>query len=184
MKISTKKPQLHMLARNPSAYGGELLKRRRGRIHGRPLATKYSMHLVLRSSVAVKEKSFLKPVNKTAIQRIIKKFSVKYGVKVISLANVGNHLHFHIKLGNRHAYRRFIRAVTAAIAMAVGGITRWSNHKKEKFWDYRPYTCIVEAYRQFLNLRDYIQINKYEGMGYSRQTAKYFISNGVIPNTA
>jgi REP element-mobilizing transposase RayT len=180
----SKKPQIEMLAKFPSAYGGELLKTRKGRVRGRPLATKYSMHLVLRSSLAVKEKSFLKPIHSAAIKKIIKKFSLKYGVKVISLANVGNHLHFHIKLGNRHAYRAFIRAVTAAIAMAVSGVSRWSKHIQGKFWDYRPFTCIVETKRQFLNLRDYMQINKYEGLGYSRQTARYFINKGIVPNTA
>jgi REP element-mobilizing transposase RayT len=180
----TRKPQLEMLAKKPSAYGGELLKKRRGRMTGRPLSTKYSMHLVLRSSIAVGEKSFLKPIHRKAIQTIVKKFSVKYGIKILSLANVGNHLHFHIRLGNRLAYRAFIRAVTAAIAMAVNGVSRWSNHMKAKFWDYRPYTCVVEAYRQLLNLKDYIQVNKYEGLGYSRTTARYFINKGIIPNTA
>jgi REP element-mobilizing transposase RayT len=183
-KNTSKKPQLQLLAKQSNAYGGELLKKRKGRRHGRPLATKYSMHLVLRSTVAIGEKSFLKPINRQAIQKIVQKFSRKYGVKIISLANVGNHLHFHIKLGNRHSYRAFIRAITAAIAMAVRGVNRWTSHKKEKFWDYRPFTCVVESFRQLLNLRDYIRINKYEGQGYSRQTAKYFIIKGLVPNTA
>ncbi len=179
-------PQLNLLAKQPMGYGGELLKTRKGRQHGRPLDTKNTMHLVLRSTKAVGEWSFRKKNNYKAINQIIAKFSKKYGVKIISLANVGNHLHFHIKLATRHTYRQFIRAITAAIAMAVTQASRWQTLKKlgiKKFWDYRPYTTVVKACRQYLNLKDYIKINQYEGQGYSRQTARYFVRKGIIPNT-
>ena len=104
---------MDLLAQQPKAYGGELLKTRRGRSGPRPLATRDTMHLVLRYTKAIGEWSFRK--HDGGIREIIAKFSRKYGVKVLSLANVGNHLHFQLKLSRHHLWSPFIRAVTAAI---------------------------------------------------------------------
>jgi hypothetical protein len=113
--------QYQLLKDSPKAYGGDLLKTRKGRSEGRPLDTKNTMHLILRSTKAIGPWSFWKPKNKNEIRRITSKFSQKYGIKIISMANVGNHLHFQIKLTNRFTYKPFIRAMTSAIAMAVTG---------------------------------------------------------------
>jgi len=140
------------------------------------------MHLILKSSKAKGEWSFKHPRNEKKIREIIERFSSKFGIKVHSLANVGNHLHCHIKLSNRFAYTPFIRAVTAAIAMSVTGKSRWSKistngtRSKTKFWDYRPFTRIISSYRAFLNLRDYIKINQLEGFGYKRAQARYILA--------
>lgn len=120
------------------------------------------------------------------MKQIISKFAHKYEVKVYSSANVGNHLHLHIKLSNRFTYYKFIRAITAAIAMAVTGASRWqplrktesqkSNRQiKDRFWDYRPFTRVVVGFRGFLNLKDYIEINQMEGFGYDHQRAIFFL---------
>ncbi len=181
MNKAKKPKQLQLLKNENSAYGGELMKTRLGRSRGRPLDTKNSMHLVLRSTKAKGDWSFLRKVNSQKINELVVKFSVKYGVKVISLANVGNHLHFHIRLTNRYGYKPFIRALTAAIAMAVTGRNRWTKKQSainEKFWDYRPFTRVVMGLRSLLNLRDYIRINVLEGFGYSRGQARYLIECG------
>ena len=169
--------QIILLKDEPKAYGGELLKTRKGRARGRPLDTKHTMHLVLRSSKAIGDWSFWKPQNKEKIRCIIQKFSRKYGVKIYSLANVGNHLHFQIKLSNRHSYRPFIRSVTSSIAMAVTGASRWKPLKKDKgrFWDHRPFTIVIIGLRAFLNLKNYIDINQLEGLGLGRPQARFFI---------
>ncbi|MGE4131765.1 MAG: transposase [Bdellovibrionales bacterium] len=93
------------------------------------------MHLVLRSSLARGRWSFLRPHNKQKIQSLVEKFAKRYGVRILSLANVGNHLHFHIQLTSRLMYKPFIRALTASIAMAVTGVNRWTRQKvtKQKF---------------------------------------------------
>jgi REP element-mobilizing transposase RayT len=133
---SRKTPQLSLLASQPKSYGGDLLRTRIGRAHGRPIDTHNSMHLVLRSTKATGDWSFWRGENKVKIQRIVTKFSLKYGVKVFSMANVGNHIHFHIKLSNRYTYKPFIRALTSAIAMAVTGASRWNKLEdvlKERF---------------------------------------------------
>jgi hypothetical protein len=48
----TRSPQTVILDRQKSAYGGELRNTRKGRAAARPLATRQTMHLVLRSSKA------------------------------------------------------------------------------------------------------------------------------------
>lgn len=158
-----------------TSYGGELLKKRKNRTYGRPLDTDNSMHLVLRSSKAVKAWSFKKPKNEASIEKIVAKFSERYAVKIISWANVGTHLHFHIKLSNRRFYKAFIRAITAAIAMAVTGTSRWKPLKKvakDRFWDCRPFTRIVFGYKAFRRLKEYIQVNQLEGLGMNRIDAR------------
>ncbi len=169
--------QIQLLKKENSSFGGELFKTRKGRARPRPLDTRYTMHLVLRSTKAKGEWSFKRPQNERVIRTILQRFSTRYGVKILSLANVGNHLHFQIKLSNRYTYRPFIRAITSAIAMAVTGVNRWNRtQKKLKFWDYRPFSRIVQGYRAFLNLRDYIRINQLEGYGYQREHARWLIT--------
>jgi REP element-mobilizing transposase RayT len=170
--------QLTLLKRQKSAYGGELMTTRKGRAAPRPLSTKDTMHLVLRSSKARGPWSFRQQKNAQKIRALTAKFAAKYGVKVLHAANVGNHLHFHVKLGNRHTYTPFIRALTAAIAMAVTGASRWAPLKKsakDRFWDYRPFTRIVQSYRALLNLRDYLFINQLEGQNRGRAEARVLV---------
>ena len=147
------------------------------------------MHLVLRSSKAKGEWSFLRKKNYLAIESILVRFSARHGVRILHAANVGNHLHLHIRLDSRRSYRPFIRAVTAAIMMAVTGRSRWSKRVQskgatsqpvsaQKFWDYRPFTRIVVGFRAVLGLRDYIAINRLEGSGVSRETARVLVRSG------
>jgi len=109
------------------------------------------MHLVLRSSKARGEWSFRKTANAKKINAAVNKFSNKFGVKILSVANVGNHLHFHLQFKNRLAYRPFIRALTASIAMAISGLSRWKKKASaaDRFWDYRPFTRIIQSFRGF-----------------------------------
>lgn len=134
------------------------------------------MHTVFKSSKAVGAWSFRRKENAQKIDAIIKKFAHKYGVKIQSKANVGNHLHFKWQLTNRAAYKRFIRAVTSAIAMAITGASRW-NKLGIKFWDYRPFTRVLRGLRAILTVNDYIEINQLEGIGASRIEAKFVVAS-------
>jgi REP element-mobilizing transposase RayT len=137
------------------------------------------MHLVLWSSKAKGEWSFRRPKTASKIKNIVASFAEKYGVRIYSMANVGNHLHFHIQLGSRHGYRPFIRAITASIAMAATGASRWKPLKKsagDRFWDRRPFTRIIQGFSAFLGLKDYIEINQLEGFGNNRVQAKMLIA--------
>ena len=167
--------QLEFFRRQQMAYGGELLKTRKGRSHGRPLDTKGTMHLVLRSTRAVGSWSFRHPENSRRIEAITKKFAARNGVKILSLANVCNHLHIHVKLTTRHTYRSFIRALTGGIAMAVTGAGR-GNPAARRFWDYRPFTRVVRGWKNFLILKDYVAINTLEGIGATKREAREILA--------
>jgi REP element-mobilizing transposase RayT len=193
--MATKKqPQLDFFNKGTSRYGGSLQTTRKGRAYGRPVSTKHSMHFVLRSTKARGEWSFLR--HKKAIAEILKRFADKNGVKIESFANVGNHLHLHLKLANRHAYKPFIRAITSAIMMRVTGASRWKQYsecasqlvrhnentsrqarsvRSGRFWDRRPFSRIVVSFKAALNLRDYILINKFEGFNYDRGEATFLM---------
>jgi len=170
--------QTELLKKRKSPYGGILRNTRKGRTGPRPLSTLHSMHLTLRSSKARGDLSFVKPTNANAIEQLLKKFSKKYAVRLISVANVGNHLHIHFKLGIRSFYLPFIKAITSAIAMAVtkcSRLNRLEDRGIKHFWDYRPHTRFVIGFRGWLGITDYIEINKLEGLGYGRVAAQTFV---------
>lgn len=176
--MKRKTAQLELLKKEKLAFGGDLMTTRQGRRGSRPLATRNSMHLVLRSSQARGAWSFARPNHKKKIDQIVRRFSQKYGVRVLSLANVGNHLHFHIQLTNLLTYKPFIRAITAAIAMAVTGYSRWKKRPvgEKSFWDRRPFTRVIAGGRRaFLAVRDYVRINKLEGFGFQRAVAAIIV---------
>ncbi len=154
-------------------YGGEFYKKRAGRVCGRSVTTRESMHFTLRSTQAKGAWSFRR--HKTKIASILAKFAKKNGVILLSFANVGNHIHIHLRLTNRHTYRPFIRAVTSAIMMATTGVSRWSKHRVKNFWDLRPFSRVIRGFKAFLTLKDYIRINQYEGEGYSRSQAHFIV---------
>ncbi len=158
------------LKRNPTAHGSSFRNFRQGR-GARPLSTNQTMHMILRSSKAKGEWAFSTHINEQYVDYYVSKFARKYGVRILSLVNVHNHLHFHIQLTNRLHYKHFIRALTAALAMAITKKSRW-NKLKEKFWDYRPFTRIIANERQRLSLRDYLAINELEGRGIPKDVAR------------
>jgi len=134
------------------------------------------MHLVLRSSQAKGDLSFATPKNRKVIGDNVQKFSIKYGIKILSLANVGNHIHLHIRISKRGGYKAFIRATTSAIRLGIAGSKRWNTEKIQgKFWDYRPFSRVIRGLRSFLTIKDYILINRAEGLGIPRSQVKYLI---------
>ncbi len=178
--------QLKFFKETKKFYGGSLMTTRKGREGARPLDTKNSMHIVLRSSKAKGAWAFTN--HRREVKNILQKFCGKYGIKLIDFANVGNHLHLHIKLGNRQTYRPFIRAITAAIMMSVTGVNRWSKTSakliENKFWDFRPYSRVVMSWRATLNLRDYFAFNRIEAMGFNEFNSRMALTDPKWANLA
>lgn len=175
MRIRDAKKQIY-LSQNPTAHGGAYHTTRRGRARRRPLSTVDSMHLTLRSTKAKGAWSFRNDRNEAKVKALVARFAKKHGVHVFSLANVGNHLHLHVRLSKAGSYNKFIRGLTAAIAMAVTGASRWNKPaKKIQFWDRRPFTRLVQCLKGFLRLEDYIAINVLEGDGIARASARLIV---------
>jgi REP element-mobilizing transposase RayT len=156
-------------------FGGSYCTKRAHRVQ-RPLSTKYPIHLVLKSSQAFGEKSFWNKQNAQLINQAVKKYTKKWGVKVLNGANVGNHLHFLIQIKHRYSFEKFIRGLTGEISLKI---MRWNKNKNkmtDKFWDFRPYTRIVIGYKARLTMNDYISINQLEGLGCDRVQARMILA--------
>jgi REP element-mobilizing transposase RayT len=131
------------------------------------------MHLVLRSSHAKGAWSLRRPKNFQETEKILQAFAQKHGVVLKKRVIHLNHIHLHVLLSSSRGYKRFIRAVSAAIAMRVTGMSRW-NRLKIRFWDRRPFSRIVVGGREELALKDYLEINELETLGCSRQEARFY----------
>ena len=181
-KTKQKTKQLDFFKKEKASYGGVLRSARRGRQGARKLSTQHSMHMVLRSTKAKATWSFALPKNRQKIAQIITKHAKRNFITIISLANVGNHLHLHIKLQHRAGYKAFVRAVTGAIALTVMGASKTQAQvqaHKDRFWDYRPFTTIITSFRHFLSMQDYMQINRLEGLGFVRTNARLWQCDGL-----
>ena len=155
-----------------SEHGGSLKNPQKRK---RPLGLRGSTHLVLRSTKATKKWSFKK--YEREIDKILDRFARKYHIHISKRANVGNHLHLQLNVSSRKSYRAFIRAVTSAIRTLVTGFSRWNKAPIGfLFWDQRPFSRIVSSWREFLNLSQYVEINRWEGLGVSRERAKNFVT--------
>jgi REP element-mobilizing transposase RayT len=109
--------QLNLFKKDLRFFGGRLLHgKRKGR---RPLSTKEPIHLVLRSSWAMGQNSFLRPQNKRPIESLIASLSRKYGVTLYQRAIASNHLHLLVRIECRKSYVAFIKVLSSKIALHV-----------------------------------------------------------------
>jgi REP element-mobilizing transposase RayT len=150
------------------AFGGALLKNSNAKVK-RPLDSKLPIHLVLRATKSAMRlpKTFGK-VN-AEVDRVCK----KHGVTLYKYANVGNHLHFVLKIPGRPRWAAFIRELTGRIAQVTQGITG-QQKGSEKFWLQLPFTRVVQGWRKaFRTALDYVELNWLEAEGFiSRKQTK------------
>ena len=159
--------------KRPDKFGGAKRTTRASR-KARPISTTKSMHLVLKSLKAVGAWSFLTPANKKLIKELLTKYASYFGVQILSYANVGNHLHIHLKARSHLGFKSFVRAFTGTLALKITGASK-INKLKEKFWTQVPYTRFVHGLIDHLRLKDYFEINEIEGFGLPRAKAEYFV---------
>ncbi|MBL7716105.1 MAG: transposase [Bdellovibrionales bacterium] len=131
----------------------------------RPLSTRRPLHLVLRSSLAKADRSFLHQKHRKTINALIHDAGKKSGVRIYRFANSGNHLHLVILPTSRSAYLRFIRSLTGRIARRVLGAER-GRALGVKFWDALPFTRILEWGRDYRVACSYLRQNVLEALGF------------------
>jgi REP element-mobilizing transposase RayT len=121
----------------------------------------------MRSTLAKGAMSFSR--NRALIKMIVATQSKRASVRVISWANVGNHLHLHIQLPRlfRDSYCRFIRGLAGTIALKIQRASG-QRTKANEFWKLRPFTRVLTSWREHLKLNDYIRLNHFEGLGFDR----------------
>lgn len=130
-------------------FGGSLAKGKRKL--ARPLKTKSPIHLVLKSN-----RHDLITYRTHIAARLIRD-TQKNAVRIHHHAVNFNHMHLLISFKQREAYKKFIRAFTAAIANLVG----------KGMWSFLPYTRIATWGREFRFLLNYVSLNRLEAEGLS-----------------
>ena len=133
----------------------------------RPISTKRPMHLVMRSSHARGQNSFLSPKRSKLIRELIYRSGKHQGVKIYRYANSGNHLHLIVLPSSRKAFQRFIRVISGLIARITLGVER-GHARGIKFWDARPFTRILEWGRDFNTSCRYLLQNTLEALGFMK----------------
>ena len=164
IKNQTMKPhQYQFFARAPLDHGGSIRKGKR-KIQ-RPFDRKRPMHLVMRSTRAKKDWSFLHRRNKGAIHGLVVDLAEKYGVKLYKFENVGNHLHLLVKFPSRRELIAFLRVFAQAVMFQVTGARKGSP--QGRFFDAIAYSRVVSWGREFSALKAYLWKNALESLGFS-----------------
>lgn len=148
--------------RQSNAFGGVAAKGKRK--ERRPVATKRSMHLVLKSSLAVGKFSLHQKGNSQFISELVARLSKKWCVRVYEFSNNGNHLHLLIQPASRQGLQSFMRTLSALVARHVTG-ARKGKALLKKFWDAIPFTRIVEWGKAFFLTKNYVIQNQLEAAG-------------------
>ena len=135
----------------------------------RPFSRKQALHLVLRSSLAKGEKSFLQKKHRKTIEALVHKQARDAGLKIFRYQNVGNHLHILVRVYYRPGLAKFLRAISGIIARKVLGAERGRGQDKQ-FWDGRPCSRVVHWGRDYKGVLGYFEKNRLQAIGFERPT--------------
>ncbi len=203
-----KQKQLSLLKPQAKFFGGALLHGKRKAL--RPLSSKDSIHFVLRSQWAYGKDSFLAKQNYNAIQKILKRFALQFGVRIYQQSTNSNHIHLLLRITNRQLYRAFIKAITGKIASHVikqrckasgcrapeQSFKRFLEAKrmseagdgcratkKQRFWQYRPFSRLVNWGKDFKISLQYLKQNTLEAVGFvAYKPRKQYYANWLNEN--
>jgi len=176
VKPRTDMPKKRLTAKekavHPSAHGGVLRNRRRGRGR-RPLSFRDSIHLVLRAWWGFGIESFTHPKNRRMVHSVLAKHAANMKVDLLGIGNGGNHLHLRARFADRKQYCRFIRAVTGEIALKIKKARfHFDGVKVGRLWQWRPFSSIIVGADYLASMINYIAINELEGYGLTRTEAR------------
>jgi len=139
-----------------TTHGGTPTKGKRKEF--RPLSSRKTIHLVLKSDKATGTYSFLNLKNKPMVEQIIYTKAKKFGVKIAEIANAGNHLHIKLRAQSREAFQKFLKAVTCLIARKVTGARK--GKKFGRFWQGLAFTRVIKTKFEELQLTGYFEANR------------------------
>src|SRR3989338_6122667 len=188
-----KTKQQNLIQKNSSGlvHGGEYRKHRRGR-GARPLTTKHSHHIVFKINPKnLLNRSFRHPKNFKFVQFLLNRYAKRFFVKIEQISYQHNHIHIMARCSRRTNFHHFFRVFAGQIAQNLKvkidipketprGVTDTPTNDREQgctrrgakmataLWPQRPFSRIVRGWKNYLTLRNYIQLNELE-------------VNGVIP---
>ena len=140
-------------------HGGDVRKGRRK--VARPVDPKRPIHLVLTSSRAHGAWSLTNTDNRAHIREALHHGKRRFAVKVYGQGTQGNHLHLLIKAPSRRDFQNFLRFLTGRLAMKITGACKGSA--AGRFWDALAFTRLVAWGRDYLSVKDYVELNEQEG---------------------
>lgn len=165
------------------SHGGVLRNRRIGR-GARPLSTKESLHLVFKLNPYRLRHGTLRSAKGFRLANgIIKKYAALFYIKVEQLSIQNDHIHALVRTSRRSLYQHFFRVVAGQIAqqferegmLTIQMVTDTQTRtladrvriKKEaiSLWRYRPFTRVVQGWRAYKIVQNYIQLNEKEVTG-------------------
>ncbi len=162
-------------------HGGLLRKKRKGRT-SRPLSKKEPLHLVFKAHRhLIRECSFRGTRSFRLIQILVRRYAVRFQIRVDQISVQGDHLHLLVRCSHRFFFQAFFRVLAGQIAQRFQkeGLLRFvtdtsatTTKSKLKLWMYRPFSRIVRGFRAYRIVRDYIQLNEQEARGVIRYNAR------------
>lgn len=172
-----KTPQAHQFC-----HGGELRKSRRGRGR-RALSCKESLHVVFKvNKLTLRHQSLRSPSTFLLVQRIIARYAKRFLIKIEHISIQHDHIHILIRTSRRSSFHNFFRVVAGQMAQRFEkeGLLRMVTDtpetaisrqfgklkRKLKLWKQRPFSRVVRGYRAYRIVRNYIQLNEKEVLGY------------------
>jgi REP element-mobilizing transposase RayT len=174
-----KQRKIFILPKNCKFFGGEtLIGNRKSQ---RPICGRQALHVVIRSQWAFKKTAFTHKENIRVIEDLILDLAQKYKIRIYRFAIVSNHIHIILKTSRRWRYRCHICVLTGQVAQHVMRFQSFENFKKrlagegyrqkrgqhheQQFWEFRPFSRIIEWGRDFKRCMKYTLRNTLESMG-------------------
>lgn len=153
-------------------HGGVWRNKKLGR-GPRPLSCKEPLHLVLKANKSMLSSGSLRSrQNFITITRIIKKYSIRFHIKIEQVSVQADHIHLLIRATRRYGFHYFFRVIAGQMAQCLvnqGKLrvtdTPRSNKQANKLWKYRPFSRVVRGFRAYQIVRDYIELNEQEALG-------------------
>lgn len=161
----------------------------------RPLSLKEPHHITLRSDFASGSRSLLR--HRPWIERVLKKASLRFHVRIYEKAVCGNHIHLLVFGKSREGLQNFFRVVAGHIAQgilekcpinpnerkvrggapsanAANGKTEKLPHRKNrrKFWALLLFSRVVTWGREFRSVCRYIVRNTLEALNFIAYTPR------------
>lgn len=126
----------------------------------RPLATKKWIHLILKSDKATGRYWMLNEKNRSFIDKTIKAKARKFQIELKDFVNMGNHIHFQIRIARREDFQNFLRSITTLIARFVTGAKKGKNFGR--FWQGLAFTRVIQTGIELMGFEGYLNANKLE----------------------
>jgi len=157
-------------------HGGTLRNKRRGRT-ARPLSTKAPIHLVFKTDMKSLRRGLRSPLGFKIVNQTIQKYARRFFIKLEQISINHDHIHLLVRFPKRSHGQAFLRTVAGQIAQLFqkNGFlipscvtdTRQSqaSNRPNKVWKYRPFTRVIQGWKPYQIVRNYIQLNIKEAAG-------------------